>query len=159
MILFGGSRVLQRRVRAELVGLRSPNDDERGQARDERGIALQTIIIVVVLLAIAGAVAAVLLTRAGTETDRLEGETDRWTDIANETGCDIADGVWNNVSNTCNAPGTAIHNNATPHAATAADCHGTNEGNPPHNHVFNAGTDLNSNGDYTDPGDTPPSCT
>jgi hypothetical protein len=38
---------------------------------DERGIAL--------LLAIAGAVAAVLITRAGTETDRLEGETDRWS--------------------------------------------------------------------------------
>ncbi len=59
---------------------------------DERGIALQTIIIVVVLLAIAGAVAAVLLTRAGTETDRLEGETDRWTDIDSYTGCQIADG-------------------------------------------------------------------
>ena len=61
---------------------------------DARGIALQTIIIVVVLLAIAGAVAAVLLTRAGTETERLEQETDRWTDIDNERGCDIAGGVW-----------------------------------------------------------------
>ena len=59
---------------------------------DARGIALQTIIIVVVLLAIAGAVAAVLLTRAGTETDRLEGETDRWTDIESFTGCEIANG-------------------------------------------------------------------
>ena len=48
----------------------------------------------VVLLAIAGAVAAVLLTRAGTETDRLEGETDRWTEIDNETGCEIAGGTW-----------------------------------------------------------------
>ena len=62
---------------------------------DERGIALQTIIIMVVLLAIAGAVAAVLLTRAGTETDRLEGEVDRWTDIDNARGCDIAGGSWN----------------------------------------------------------------
>ncbi|MXZ53461.1 MAG: hypothetical protein F4Z34_09790 [Acidimicrobiaceae bacterium] len=53
---------------------------------------MQTIIIVVVLLAIAGAVAAVLLTRAGTETDRLEGETDRWSDITSFTGCEIADG-------------------------------------------------------------------
>lgn len=61
---------------------------------DQRGIALQTIIIMVVLLAIAGAVAAVLLTRAGTETDRLEDETDRWTTITNETGCDIAGGTW-----------------------------------------------------------------
>ena len=63
-------------------------------AADERGIALQTIIIIVVLLAIAGAVAAVLLTRAGTETDRLQEETDRWSDITNATGCKIADGVW-----------------------------------------------------------------
>ena len=62
---------------------------------DQRGIALQTIIILVVLLAIAGAVAAVLLTRAGEETDRLEDETDRWSDITNETGCDIAGGRWN----------------------------------------------------------------
>ena len=61
---------------------------------DERGIALQTIIIMVVLLAIAGAVAAVLLTRAGTETDRLEDETDRWSDITNETGCEMAGGTW-----------------------------------------------------------------
>ena len=61
---------------------------------DARGIALQTIIILVVLLAIAGAVAAVLLTRAGTETDRLEGETDRWSDITNQTGCEIAGGTW-----------------------------------------------------------------
>ena len=71
------------------------------RGNDARGIALQTIIIVVVLLAIAGAVAAVLLTRAGTETDRLEGETDRWTDITNETGCDIAGGAW-----TAGTPGT-----------------------------------------------------
>ena len=61
---------------------------------DMRGIALQTIIIMVVLLAIAGTVATVLLTRAGQETDRLEGETDRWSDIGNETGCEIAGGTW-----------------------------------------------------------------
>ncbi|MDE2754226.1 MAG: hypothetical protein OXI83_16765 [Gemmatimonadota bacterium] len=75
---------------------------------DQRGIALQTIIIMVVLLAIAGAVAAVLLTRAGTETDRLEDETDRWTDITNETGCEIAGGRWNldgnAATNDCSAP-------------------------------------------------------
>ena len=61
-------------------------------AADTRGIALQTIIIIVVLLAIAGAVAAVLLTRAGSETDRLEDETDRWSGIDNFTGCNIARG-------------------------------------------------------------------
>ena len=59
---------------------------------DQRGIALQTIIIIVVMLAIAGAVATVLFTRAGTETDRLEQETDRWSDINSYTGCNIAGG-------------------------------------------------------------------
>lgn len=62
------------------------------RGRDARGIALQTIIIMVVLLAIAGAVAAVLLTRAGTETDRLQDETDRWSDITSFTGCEMANG-------------------------------------------------------------------
>ena len=82
---------------------------------DERGIALQTIIILVVLLAIAGAVAAVILTRAGTETDRLEQETDRWTGITNETGCEIAGGAWSNPGNpgSCGTPGTAIHISST----------------------------------------------
>ena len=42
------------------------------RAADARGIALQTVIIMVVLVVIAGAVTAVLVTRAGTETDRLE---------------------------------------------------------------------------------------
>ena len=39
---------------------------------DMRGIALQTIIIIVVMLAIAGAVAGVLLTRAGETTQQAE---------------------------------------------------------------------------------------
>ena len=68
------------------------------RGNDARGIALQTIIIVVVLLAIAGAVATVLLTRAGTETDRLEEETDRWTGITSQTGCGIANGVWTDAN-------------------------------------------------------------
>ena len=48
----------------------------RASRFDERGIALQTIIIMVVLLAIAGAVAAVLFNRASTETARLENSED-----------------------------------------------------------------------------------
>ena len=76
----------------------------------DRHRAADRLIILVVLLAIAGAVAAVILTRAGTETDRLEQETDRWTGITNKTGCEIADGAWNNVGGTCGEPGTAIHN-------------------------------------------------
>ena len=42
---------------------------------DTRGIALQTVIVIVVLLAIAGAVAGVLLTRGSEATSQLE-ETD-----------------------------------------------------------------------------------
>ena len=127
---------------------------------DERGIALQTIIIMVVLLAIAAAVAAVLITRAGTETDRLEGETDRWSGITNETGCEIAGGAWSNPGDpgSCGQPGTVIHVASNTHAATPADCHTNPAGGDNHSHVFNAGTDDNGNGDYTDPGDTPPSC-
>ncbi len=56
-----------------------------GLAADRRGIALQTVIVIVVLLAIAGAVAGVLLTRgneAVTELERTDitidfGELDR----------------------------------------------------------------------------------
>ena len=123
--------------------------DERG---DERGIALQTIIIVVVLLAIAGAVSAVLLTRAGTETDRLEGETDRWTEIANETGCNMADGVWNDVAGTCSAPGTAIHNSGTPHT-TQADCHTGSDGSPGHSHTWSDNDSDNDGNPTTNPND------
>ncbi len=61
---------------------------------DERGIALQTIIVMVVLLAIAGAVAAVLLNRAGSETDRLENETVKYADHGNKFACDTAGGTW-----------------------------------------------------------------
>ena len=63
-------------------------------AADARGIALQTIIVMVVLLAIAGAVAAVLLNRAGSETDRLENETVDFAQYTTKLGCDTVDGKW-----------------------------------------------------------------
>ncbi|MXX57055.1 MAG: hypothetical protein F4Z44_14945 [Gemmatimonadetes bacterium] len=47
-----------------------------------------------VLLAIAGAVAAVLLNRAGSETDRLENETVNFGDYETKFGCDTVDGNW-----------------------------------------------------------------
>lgn len=145
---------MQRRVPTrKLVDLR-PRDDECEQGDDERGIALQTIIIVVVLLAIAGAVSAVLLTRAGTETDRLEGETDRWTAITNETGCDMAGGVWSNPGGggSCGAPGTVFHIASTPHT-TQAECHTANGGSTGHVHTH-MWTDNDSDGDG-DPMTTP----
>ena len=128
--------------------------DECEHGCDERGLALQTIIITVVLLAIAGAVAAVLLQRAGTETDRLEGETDRWTAITNETGCDMAGGVWNSVSGNCGAPGTVVHNANTVHALQ--DCHTNGRGNPDHTHTAPGGVDSDGDGDFDDAGDTAP---
>ena len=49
----------------------------------------------VVLLAIAGTVAAVLVNRAGTETDRLESQTDSAVyGIENKTACQIGGHTW-----------------------------------------------------------------
>ena len=95
---------------------------------DERGIALQTIIIIVVLLAIAAAVAAVLLTRAGTETDRLREETDRWTAIANETGCKIASGVWSAPGDPTGSCGPPAGGGNQPPVAVASDFDGDQAG-------------------------------
>ena len=65
-------------------------------AADFRGIALQTVIIMVVLLAIAGAVAGVLLTRGGEAVSDLERQ-----DIAREASdftvkalCEAAGFAW-----------------------------------------------------------------
>ena len=81
-----------------------PHADQTGQTAeparraprlDERGIALQTIIIMVVLLAIAGSVAAVLLNRAGQETANLEGGVSSTAyGITNEQGCNIGGYTW-----------------------------------------------------------------
>ena len=49
----------------------------------------------VVLLAIAGSVAAVIVNRAGTETDRLESQTDSAVyGIDNKTACEIGGHDW-----------------------------------------------------------------
>ena len=56
---------------------------------------MQTIIIMVVLLAIAGSVAAVLLSRAGEETANLDrGATSAAYGITNETGCNLGGHEW-----------------------------------------------------------------
>jgi len=69
-------------------------------AADIRGIALQTVIIMVVLLAIAGAVATVLLTRGGEAVEDIERQ-----DIARDAGdftskvlCDAAGYNWTAAS-------------------------------------------------------------
>lgn len=68
---------------------------------DTRGIALQTVIIIVVLLAIAGAVAGVLLTRGTEATNQLE-ETDvvrDARDYGSFTLCEAAGFQPKNVAN------------------------------------------------------------
>ena len=73
------------------------------KSADTRGIALQTVIVIVVLLAIAGAVAGVLLSRGQQATDDLER-----VDIAREAGdyqsealCEAAGFTWDSAATTC----------------------------------------------------------
>ena len=63
---------------------------------DQRGIALQTVIIMVVLLAIAGAVAAVLFSRAQDATTELESQSVNSSAYAarTATACAAANGTW-----------------------------------------------------------------
>lgn len=56
---------------------------------DARGIALQTVIVIVVMLGIAGAVAAVLLSTGGEVVTELENQ-DLSTQIATEAECDAS---------------------------------------------------------------------
>ena len=68
----------------------------RASRFDERGIALQTVIIMVVLLAIAGGVATVLFTRANEVTNDLE-ETDTKVEastLTNAALCEAAGYAW-----------------------------------------------------------------
>ena len=68
---------------------------------DMRGIALQTVIIMVVLLAIAGAIAAVLITRgneAVTEVERTDVDIDPST-LSSEEFCEAAGFTW--AANAC----------------------------------------------------------
>lgn len=70
---------------------------------DTRGIALQTVIVIVVLLAIAGAVAGVLLTRGGEAVEELEGqEISRLepADATTQAECRIARGTWTSTATT-----------------------------------------------------------
>ena len=70
--------------------------DRQASRFDERGIALQTVIIMVVLLAIAGAVAAALLTRAGDATDELEATpvtVSKWA-VTTSDQCQRLGGTW-----------------------------------------------------------------
>ena len=95
-----------------VLTMRHPQNAARRAARrlraasaDKRGIALQTVIIMVVLVVIAGAVAGVLINRAGQETGRLE-DVDTTIDASkygSKTLCEMADYTW--LSGACTSGG------------------------------------------------------
>lgn len=70
---------------------------------DRRGIALQTVIIMVVLIAIAGGVAAVLLSRGGSSADQLQNT--KLAPVASEYGdkytCEAAGKKWSDATQHC----------------------------------------------------------
>ena len=72
---------------------------------DVRGVALQTVIVMVVLLAIAGAVAAVLLTRGGEAVAEAERQsiTREPSEFTNDRLCEAYGYSWSGVktSGTC----------------------------------------------------------
>ena len=75
--------------------------DRRASRFDERGIALQTVIIMVVLLARAGGIAAVLLNRGSEAADQLEQQE---TTVApntyeNKALCEAAGNTWVETGN------------------------------------------------------------
>ena len=74
-------------------------------AADVRGIALQTVIIMVVLLAIAGGVAAVLLNRGGqavTDIERQDISRDA-SEFSGSALCNAAGYVWSSATSSCHA--------------------------------------------------------
>lgn len=82
------------------LGLRKRTE---ATSADRRGIALQTVIIVVVLLVIAGAVAGVLLTRgqeAVTDLERQDVTRDP-SSFSSEILCRAADYSWNAATTAC----------------------------------------------------------
>ena len=82
------------------AGQRLPN-----LAADVRGIALQTVIIMVVLLAIAGGVAAVLLNRGGEAVTDIERQqiSRQASEFSGSALCAAAGFVWSSASSSCNA--------------------------------------------------------
>lgn len=70
------------------------------QRFDQQGIALQTVIIMVVLLAIAGGIAAVLLSRGGEAANQLEQQdvTVAAWEYNNKSLCEAAGHEWNTSS-------------------------------------------------------------
>ncbi len=92
---------------------------------DDRGVALQTVIIIVVMLAIAGAVAAVLFNRASDVTNELETADVTGTKIDTKLECEShtmgsKGGV--PTSGTCTWQETGLAQKAAPQEVTAGAC-------------------------------------
>ncbi|MDE0493089.1 MAG: hypothetical protein OXH54_04070 [Acidimicrobiaceae bacterium] len=70
---------------------------------DQRGIALQTTIIMTTLIAIALAVSAVLYTRGGEVADDLERQrlTRSPSDFSTQVLCEAYEFTWDGTTNTC----------------------------------------------------------
>lgn len=93
---------------------------------DNRGIALQTVIIIVVLIVIAGAVAGVLLSRSGDVIADLEAQDITAGTIDTEAECENHEmgtgneGVWRNTQTDCTW--TAQNDGANPPDVTPGRC-------------------------------------
>lgn len=72
---------------------------------DVRGIALQTVIIMVVLLAVAGGVAAVLLNRGGEAVTDIERQqiSREASEFSGSALCAAAGYVWSSATSSCHA--------------------------------------------------------
>ena len=93
-----------------------------GFVADARGIALQTVIIMVVLLAIAGGVAAVLLNRGGeavTDIERQDISRDA-SEFSGSALCEAAGFVWSTASSSCHAAARNAAPTSPPHVSHPA---------------------------------------
>ena len=108
-------------------------------AADVRGIALQTVIIMVVLLAIAGGVAAVLLNRGGEAVTDIERQqiSRQASEFSGSSLCNAAGYVWSSASSSCHATAAVVvvHIGVTPHTALV-HCHTTPDGTDNHTHTW-----------------------
>ena len=108
---------------ADQTGLQAAEPAPRASRFDQRGIALQTVIIMVVLLAIAGGIAAVLLSRGQSASQQLEAAA-LATPVDTyevEAFCVQAGHFWNNGDDTCR-----YRNKAACEAAGGTVAAGTN---------------------------------
>ena len=107
---------------------------------DVRGIALQTVIIMVVLLAIAGGVSAVLLNRGGEAVTDIERQqiSRQASEFSGSALCNAAGFVWSTASSSCHATAAVVvlHGSGKLHL-TETDCHSGPEGtNDNHTHTW-----------------------